>query len=297
MTGTVITTDFAVSHPERTITVIRIILIRGGILPDIFQCRYDLEGGSGRIKSLGGAVQQYCTGIIVDQIIPDLRNGIRIKIGMRHHCQNLAGRHFRYNDGTTVNIQLVIGHLLDMDIQCGIYIISGILFPGSIVFHFIAQGGIGVDQIVIGQSLHSHASLGGITYDMRKQILIRIVSSLLFIRIQYRLCQNIPIPGINGSAVIAGQQNLLTGIITVVDHILFAGCHKMTQIDQQAQEQDTDASGRKPDFPLVAHTFSVPGVLFAVGIFFLCIFLRILRLIFCHLCALLPSAGEYRFPV
>lgn len=132
---------------------------------------------------------------------------------------------------------------------------------------------------------------------MRKQILIRIISSLLFIRIQYRLCQNIPIPGINGSAVIAGQQNLLTGIITVVDHILFAGCHKMTQIDQQAQEQDTDASGRKPDFPLVAHTFSVPGVLFAVGIFFLRIFLRILRLIFCHLCALLPSAGEYRFPV
>ena len=59
----------------------------------------------------------------------------------------------------------------------------------------------------------------------------------------------------------------------------------------------TDASGRKPDFTLVAHTFSVPGVLFAVGIFFLCIFLRILRLIFCHLCALLPSAGEYRFPV
>jgi U32 family peptidase len=100
VTGTVITTDFAVSHPERTITVIRIILIRGGILPDIFQCRYDLEGGSGRIKSLGGAVQQYCTGIIVDQIIPDLRNGIRIKIGMRHHCQNLAGADAIYLGGS-----------------------------------------------------------------------------------------------------------------------------------------------------------------------------------------------------
>ena len=153
---------------------------------------------------------------------------------MRHHSKDLAGRHFRYNDGATINIQLVVGHLLDMDIQCGIYIVSGVLFSGSIVLHLIAQGSIGVDQIVIGQSLHSHPSLRGIAHDMGEQILIRIVTGLLFILIQYRLRQDIPVPGINGSAVIAGQQNLLTGIITVVDHILFAGCHKMSQIDHEA---------------------------------------------------------------
>ena len=234
MIGAVVTADLAVSQPERTVTVIRVILVGIRIFPDIFQCSNYFKSGTGWIQALGRTIQKYGAGIIVHQIIPDLRNGIRIKVRMRHHGNDLTGRYFCHNDGATINIQLIVCYLLDLHVQRGIDIIPGVLFPGSIVFDLIGQRSICIDQIIIRQCFHSHSALGGITDNVRKQILIGIISGLFFLLVQDGLRQHFPIPGVNSPTVVPGQQNLLSGIITVIDHILFAGCHKMSQIDHEA---------------------------------------------------------------
>ena len=210
MTGAVITADLAIAQAKSSVAGIRIILVGIRIFPNIFQCRHNFKGRTRRIQSLCSPVDQYGTGIVIYQILPYFSDGIGIKIRMGYHGKNLPGRHFGYNNGTAIDIQLIICHLLDFNIQCSVNIIPGILFSGSIVFHLVTQGSICIDQIIIGQRFYTHSALCGIANNVRKQIFVRVVTALFFLIIQDCLRKYLSISGIDGSPIISRQQYLLS---------------------------------------------------------------------------------------
>lgn len=139
MTGAVITADLAIAQAKSSVAGIRIILVGIRIFPNIFQCRHNFKGRTRRIQSLCSPVDQYGTGIVIYQILPYFSDGIGIKIRMGYHGKNLPGRHFGYNNGTAIDIQLIICHLLNFNIQCSVNIIPGILFPAVSFFTLLLK--------------------------------------------------------------------------------------------------------------------------------------------------------------
>ncbi len=155
---------------------------------------------------------------------------------MGNHGKNFPGGHFRHHGSPLINIQLGICHLLNLHIQRGVHIITGIFHSGHIICRLIAQGSTRIDEIIICQRLHAHASLGGISHNVGEQFRERIRPGFILLLVQYSLCQHFPIPGINRSPVIPGQQNFLPGIVAVVDHVLFAGSGKISQMHNEHQK-------------------------------------------------------------
>ncbi len=189
---------------------------------------------------MGGPVQQHGAVLVGDDGIPCGRDLIGIEVRVGHHGQYLPCGNLRHHDGPFVDAQLFVRCLLQRHVQGGIDAVPGILQACHIVGCLVAQGGAGIDQVVVGQGLYAGAAFRGVSHDVGEQICVRVHPGLPLVAVQRRLGQDIPVGGVDGAAVVPGKQDGLPGIVAVVEHLLFAGGGEIPQISDQYREQQAE---------------------------------------------------------
>ena len=114
------------------------------MLPHIFQGRDDLEGGPGRVKSLGGPVQK--PGLLtvpVHQAVPFSLHRIGIKGRLGYHGQHLPCIRLHGDHCSPPVSQGIPGRLLETQVQGRRHIVSGALLSRQLIydlFHKVHMG-------------------------------------------------------------------------------------------------------------------------------------------------------------
>ena len=147
-------------------TVKGIAVDRVGILLQQFNSVHDLEGGTGRIASLGHTVEQD-TGVFpfllicVDKSVPVLLDVVGIIVRSGDHGQDLARGRIRDNDGRFL-IAVIIQGLHDSVLQGGIQgrndIVARIAFQTLVQFHLLGNGNACMEQVVLAGALYARAA-------------------------------------------------------------------------------------------------------------------------------------------
>ena len=85
---------------------------------------------------------------------------------------------------------------------------------------------------------------------MGKQTVVRVFSCLRTIRSGYGLCQHFTAPGHNTAPSVLGHQNLLPGVVAVVDHDFFILPGIYADIGHHSKKQKDETVRYQQNFPV-----------------------------------------------
>ena len=122
------------------------IAFKGTFCAEIIQRCHDFKSRAWRIGTIGGSVQQTTVICIVYQIIPFLRNGIRIKIRLAHFSQYFSGRRLYHHNSAPSVPESVVRRCLKRSIQRGDYRISHIFPVQKLIFHLVHKKLMGTQK-------------------------------------------------------------------------------------------------------------------------------------------------------
>ena len=128
MNRAIVALNRMIIYCNTALTQIR-ISFQGTFLPKIIQRCDNFKCRSRRICSICGTVKKATVILVINEAIPVLCYGIRIKVRLAHHSKNSSGRRFQHNYGTSSISQRIIGSRLKICTQTGYHRISLILFP------------------------------------------------------------------------------------------------------------------------------------------------------------------------
>ena len=209
--------------------------VESSILPQIRQRRHDLKRGSGRIQSLERAVHQAAVFGIIYNLIPLLRQSIRIKIRFTHTREDLPRVRLHHYNGA-VRLKGVIRDLLQVRVQRCDQIVSFVLLFPELIGYLLHRIRVRCQKRIVFRGLQSALAARHVAHHMGKHLPHGVHSRLITLFIRIRPCQHRSVIRENLTSDNALLVGVLAAIVRTVDNVVLQLNVKIYHISDQRQE-------------------------------------------------------------